>query len=99
MVYAISFVIYVIVFGACLHLIKSQPDRAESFVVRICLVGFCLQLFINYLFWGNPTAFGILSEIAHIERNMINLFFLSLTSIFCYGSLMVLLLKAKDFYQ
>lgn len=99
MVYLISLVIYVVVFGACMRIIKTQPDRVEGFITKICFVGFCLQLMINYLFWGNANAFGILSQVVSIERSSMNLLFLCLTSIFCYGSLMVLLFKANDFYN
>lgn len=99
MVYLLSLVVYVIVFFVCLHLIKTKPSQSDSLVVRICLVGFALQLMINYLFWGNSGAFWVLSNFVQIERSMINLLFLTLTSIFCYASLMVLLFKAKDFYQ
>lgn len=99
MIYLLSLVVYVVVFMACMYIIKTQPDKVEKLITKICFVGFCSQLMINYLFWGNISAFGIISQVVSIERSAINLMFLCLTSIFCYASLLALLFKANDFYN
>lgn len=99
MIYLISLVIYVIVFGAGLYLVKTQPQKVERSVGKICLVGLILQLFVNYLFWGQVATFNPLATVVSTERSAINLMFLALISIFCYASLLVALFKANDFYH
>ncbi|OPH39295.1 hypothetical protein [Moraxella lacunata] len=52
MIYLFSFLIYAVVFGAGFYLVRKNPTKVERLVGRICFIGLILQLFVNYLFWG-----------------------------------------------
>ena len=99
MIYVISFVVYAIVFMAGFYVVKKQPKRADKTVARLCLVGFTLQLMINYVFWGNIIAFSPISAYVSVERSAVHLMFLALIAIFFYAALLVVLFKAHDFYH
>lgn len=100
MIYIISVVVYVIVFLAGMYVVKKHPNRTEKIIFKLCLVGFVLQLMINYSFWGSlATELNPLASSVGTERSSINLMFYALISIFCYASLLVVLSKAKDFYE
>ncbi|WP_066805162.1 hypothetical protein [Moraxella oblonga] len=99
MVYIVSLIIYVLIFVVGMYFIKSQTDSAKASIIKANLVGFCIQILINYAFWGNPDAFGILSQFVNIERDTTNFILLCLTSVFCYGSLLALLFMADNLYH
>ena len=100
MVYIISLVVYAVVFGAGMYIVKKHPRQIEKLITKLCFVGFVLQLMINYLFWGHQAVkLNPLATVISSERSSINLMFLALVSIFCYASLLVVLFKAKDFYE
>lgn len=100
MIYLISVVIYAVILGAGLYLIKRHPAKCETVMTKLCLMGFLLQLMVNYLFWGGQmSALNPLAQLFGGERSAVNLMILAIISIFCYASLMVILFKAKDFYE
>ncbi|MDO5652110.1 MAG: hypothetical protein Q4G13_08280 [Moraxella sp.] len=99
MIYGISFVVYAGVFGAGLYIVKRLPTQAEKLITKLTFVGFMLQVAINYIFWGNPSAFFAGDPLASSERLAVNFMFLCLISIFCYASLLVILFKARDYYH
>ncbi|MDO4897034.1 MAG: hypothetical protein Q3971_06695 [Moraxella sp.] len=100
MIYVISALVYVIVLLSGLYVAKTRPVKCERVIVKLCFVGFVLQLMVNYLFWGSGASnFNPLAMIVGAERSAINLMFLALVSIFCYASLLTILFKAKDFYE
>lgn len=100
MIYAISAVVYVIILLAGLYVAKTRPAKCERVIVKLCFMGFALQLMVNYLFWGSGVSnFNPLATIVGAERSAVNLMFLALVSIFCYASLLTILFKAKEFYE
>ncbi len=99
MIYLISFVIYAIVFGVGFYLVKTNPNKVERLLGRICFIGLIFQVLVNYLFWGSAASFNPLATIISSERSAINLMFLALVSIFCYAGLLIVLYKAHDFYH
>lgn len=98
MVYLVSLVVYILIFVVGMKFAKSF-DNTKSRIIMICLVGFCLQIFINYVFWGNSDAFGVLSQFVKIERDMTNFILLCITSIVCYGSLLTVLFLINNLYD
>lgn len=99
LVYVISFIIYAIIFMLGMFFIYKRRDILEGFIQKIVAVGFLLQMLINWLFWGNASAFKFIPMIANMERNALNFMLLSLISIFCYSALFVFLIKANEYYQ
>lgn len=98
-VYIISFIIYAIVFLVGMFFIHKKPQIAESCIHKVAIIGFVLQLLINWLFWGDVSAFNPIAPIASMERSALNFMFLCLISIFCYASMFILLLKANEYYN
>lgn len=100
MLYVISLVVYAIILLSGLYITKKTPTHCEKIITKLCLVGFGLQLMLNYLFWGSgASAFNPLASVVSAERSAVNLMFLALISIFCYAGLLTILFKAKDFYE
>lgn len=99
MIYIISFILYTAVFLVGMFFIHKRPQTAESAIHKIAIVGFFLQLLINWLFWGNLSAFNPIAPVVSMERSALNFMFLCLISIFCYASIFVLLLKANEYYN
>lgn len=98
MIYAISFVVYAIVFCAGFYLVKKQPKNVERLVGKVAFIGFCLQIAINYMLKDSAVFYDFISS-THSHRSSINFLFLCLVSIFCYASLLVVLYKSNDFYN
>lgn len=98
-VYIISFIVYLLVFIVGMVAIHKKPQMAEKIIHKVAILGFFLQIFINWLFWGDLSAFNPIATLASMERNALNLMFLHLISIFCYAGMFVLLLKANEFYN
>ncbi len=99
MLYAISFMIYVVVFGIGFYLVRMKTPHMEKLLGRICFMGLILQILVNYLFWGRASSFNPLAVVISPERSAVNLMLLALVAIFCYASLLVVLYKANDFYN
>lgn len=99
MIYLLSFVVYLIVFAIGIYFIVIQSQKTTNITHVVCLVGFVIQVLINYLFWGNVSAFGFLSSIINNERTLTNLLILCIISVFCYGLLDVVFVKLNDYYH
>lgn len=99
MIYLISLVVYAIVLTAGMYIVRKHPYQVERLLGRICLVGFVLQLLVNYVFWGQAANLNPLSGFVSPEPSAVNLMYLALISIFCYAALLALLFKANDFYN
>ncbi|OPH39713.1 hypothetical protein [Moraxella equi] len=99
MIYLVSFIVYLIVFAIGVYFIAIHSKKATAITHGVCAVGFVIQLLINYLFWGNVSAFGFLSNIINNERTLTNLLILFVTSVVCYGLLFVVFAKLNDYYH
>lgn len=99
MVYLISFVIYMIVLGVGIFVIQKTPKNFERHIIKLALLGFAIQLFINWASLGNLPVLPQLERLNRADNATFELMILSLISIFCYASMLVIFFKAHDYYH
>lgn len=99
LVYLVSFVVYAIIFMIGMFFIYKNHENIESIIPKVVAVGFVFQILINWLFWGDTSAFEMIDMLAQMERNALNFMLLSLISIFCYSALFVFLIKTNEYFH
>ena len=99
MLIAISLAIVLVIFGAGAAMVRKRPKLAEKTVGKLVFVGFVFQMLANWLFWGKGVAFNPFAGATSADQSAMTFLFLCLVSIFCYASLLVILLKMHDFYN
>lgn len=99
MVYLLSFVIYVAVLGLGILVIQKCKQNYERHMIKLTLFGFGTQLFINWASLGNVAQMPQLNLLNRANSGNIELMILTLISIFCYASLLVIFFKAYDYYH
>lgn len=99
LVYLVSFVVYAIIFMIGMFFIYKNHENIESIIPKVVAVGFVFQILINWLFWGDTSAFEMIDVLAQMERNALNFMLLSLISIFCYSALFVFLIKTNEYFH
>lgn len=99
LVYLVSFVVYAIIFLIGMFFIYKNHENVEGVIQKLVVIGFLVQVLINWLFWGNSSAFELIDVLAQMERNSLNFMLLSLISIFCYSALFVFLIKANEYFH
>lgn len=98
MVYVLSLIIYLLILGAGVYIIKKNPKKVEKYAAKIALMGFAVQVFINWASLGNLPFMPQISN-AKEQYDSLDLMMLSLVSIFCYGAMLVIFYKAYDYYH
>lgn len=100
MLYLVSAILIALVFVISFIIVRKIANQhAEKLVTRICAVGFVLQIIVNWLFLGAGMVHNPFAEQASVEQTSIAFLILCLVSIFCYGSLLLILYKAHEFYH
>lgn len=99
MIYILSLIIYVIILGIGIYLIRNNPKKAERSATTTALTGFIIQIFINWASLGNIPAMPQIGIFDEGQQGSLDFLILSLISIFCYGALLVILYKANDYYH
>ena len=99
LVYLVSFVVYAIIFMIGMFFIYKNHENIESIIPKVVAAGFVFQILINWLFWGDTSAFEMIDMLAQMERNALNFMLLSLISIFCYSALFVFLIKTNEYFH
>lgn len=98
MVYVLSFIIYVIILGIGVAIAK-KVKRIELQGALITLIGFVIQVFINWASLGNIPAMPQISNFNITQHALLDLIILSMVSVFCYGALLVIIYKAHDYFN
>lgn len=98
MVYLVSFVVYMAILGFGIIIIQKSLIHYERHIIKLTLFGFAIQLFINWSSLGNLSAMPQLTLLNRANNSNIELMILTLISIFCYASLLVIFFKAHDYY-
>lgn len=99
MVYVLSLVVYLLILAAGIYIIKKSPKRVERYAAKIALIGFFVQMFINWASLGNLPFMPQIDILAKGQHGSLDFMLLSLVSIFCYAALLVIFYKAYDYYQ
>lgn len=99
LLYVISAAVFAVVFLAGFVLIRKNPTWIEKAVIQLSLVGFFIQIAINWLFLGKGMVYNPFVENTTLTQTSVHFLILCLISIFCYCSLMMILYKAHEFYN
>lgn len=98
MVYVVSFIIYVIILGIGVAIAK-KAQKIELYGVVVSMVGFAIQVFINWAALGNIPSMPQISNFSVTQHGLLDLIILSMVSVFCYAALLVIIYKAHDYYH
>lgn len=98
MVYLLSSIVYIIVLGLGIMIIQKIPKNYERYIIILAVLGFLIQLFINWSSLGNLPVMPQLTNFNRSNDVSFELMILMLISIFCYASLLVIFFKAHDYY-
>lgn len=99
MVYVLSLIVYLLILGAGIYIIKKNPKGVEKYTTKIALIGFLVQVFINWASLGNVPFMPQMAVLGKSQNGSLDFMLLSLVSIFCYASLLVIFYKAYDYYK
>lgn len=99
MVYVLSLIVYLLILGAGIYVIKKTPKKVEKYAAKIALMGFAVQVFINWASLGNLPFMPQMGNLDQGQYDSLDLMMLSLVSIFCYGAMLVIFYKAYDYYH
>lgn len=99
MVYVLSLVVYLFILGIGVYLIKQNPHKAEVYAISIALIGFFIQIFINWASLGNVPTMPQIGIFGEGQHSSLDFLLLSLVSIFCYAALLVVFYKTNDYYH
>lgn len=99
MVYVLSLIVYLLILGAGIYIIKKNPKKMERYATKIALIGFAVQMFINWASLGNLPFMPQIAIFGKGQHGSLDFMLLSLVSIFCYAGLLVIFYKAYDYYK
>lgn len=99
LIYAVSTLLFVLVFVCGYLIIRTRPTWAEKSSVMLSALGFVCQIGINWIFCGNGRIYNPYALSVTTEKSMILFLFLCLVSIFCYSALLMVFYKAYEFYH
>lgn len=99
MIYAISAVLFAVVFAIGFIIIRKKPSSSEKASAIISAVGFLVQIAINWLFLGTGMVHNPLAKSVPVEQTAIAFLVLCLVSIFCYAALLMVFYKIHEFYH
>lgn len=98
MVYVLSFIVYMIILGIGVAVAK-KAQKIELAGVTVSMVGFLIQVFINWASLGNIPSMPQISNFNITQHGLLDLIILSMISVFCYAGLLVIIYKAHDYYH
>lgn len=98
MVYVLSFIVYMIIFSIGVAVAK-KAQKIELVGAAISMVGFFIQVFINWASLGNIPSMPQIGNFNITQHGLLDLIILSMISVFCYAGLLVIIYKAHDYYK
>lgn len=98
MVYVLSFIVYMIIFGIGIAVAK-KVERIELPGAIVSMIGFLIQVFINWASLGNIPSMPQIANFNVTNHGLLDLIILSMVSVFCYAALLVVIYKAHDYYK
>lgn len=98
MVYLLSFIIYAIIFIIGAYLILKNSPNLEFRIAVLILIGFFIQVFIDWASLGNITSLPQITVFG-TAHGYLEFLILTLVSVFCYAALLVALYQVYRYHQ